>query len=39
MAEFRGAQRLVAVNIERMIELPAAMLLQLEFRNYSPDLP
>jgi len=38
MAEFKGAQRLVAVDIERIIELPQATRLQFEFRNYSPNL-
>jgi len=38
ITEFKGAQRLVVVDIERVIELPSAVLLRLEFRNYSPDL-
>jgi uncharacterized protein len=39
MAEFEGAQRLIAFKIERTIELPQATLLRLEFQSYSPTLP
>ncbi len=38
IAEFPGARRLVAIDIERILELPQATLLKFEFRNYSPDL-
>jgi predicted pyridoxine 5'-phosphate oxidase superfamily flavin-nucleotide-binding protein len=37
-AEFPGARRLVAFEIERVLELPRAMLLKFEFRGYSPHL-
>jgi len=37
-AEFKGAQRLVAFDIERIIELPQATLLQFGFQSYSPYL-
>ena len=38
MTDFPGAQRMVALDIERILELPQATLLQFEFRNYSPNL-
>jgi len=38
LADFPGAQRLVAVDIERIIELPQVTRLQFEFRSYSPYL-
>jgi hypothetical protein len=37
--KFEGAQRLVEFNIERVIELPQAMLLRFAFESYSPFLP
>jgi predicted pyridoxine 5'-phosphate oxidase superfamily flavin-nucleotide-binding protein len=39
MNRFEGAQRLVEFDIERVIELPEAMLLRFEFQSYSPLLP
>jgi len=39
MAGFEGAQRLIAFEIERIIELPQATLLRFEFQGYSPALP
>jgi uncharacterized protein len=38
IADFPGARRLVAIDVERILELPQATLLKFEFRNYSPDL-
>jgi len=38
VAEFPGAQRLVALEIERVIELPQVTRLEFEFRSYSPHL-
>ena len=38
IAEFPGAQRLVALDIERVIELPQVTRLEFEFRSYSPHL-
>ena len=38
IADFPGAQRLVAVDIERVLELPQVTRLQFEFRGYSPHL-
>jgi uncharacterized protein len=38
MAQFEKAQRLVAFEIERVIELPQATLLRFEFQSYSPVL-
>jgi predicted pyridoxine 5'-phosphate oxidase superfamily flavin-nucleotide-binding protein len=37
-AQFERAQRLVAFEIERVIELPQATLLRFEFQSYSPVL-
>jgi predicted pyridoxine 5'-phosphate oxidase superfamily flavin-nucleotide-binding protein len=39
MLGFTGAQRLLAFDIERVIELPQATRLQFDFRGYSPTLP
>jgi uncharacterized protein len=39
MKEFTGAQRLLAFDIERVIELPQATRLQFDFQDYSPTLP
>jgi predicted pyridoxine 5'-phosphate oxidase superfamily flavin-nucleotide-binding protein len=39
MKQFEGAQRLVEFDIERVIELPEAMLLRFDFQSYSPVLP
>jgi len=38
IAEFPGARRLVALDIERVIELPQVTRLEFEFRSYSPHL-
>jgi predicted pyridoxine 5'-phosphate oxidase superfamily flavin-nucleotide-binding protein len=38
IAEFRGARRLVSVDIEKIVELSPGMLLQFEFKGYSPSL-
>jgi predicted pyridoxine 5'-phosphate oxidase superfamily flavin-nucleotide-binding protein len=38
IAEFRGAQRLVGVDIERVVELSPGTLLDFEFKGYSPSL-
>ncbi|MBZ5573930.1 MAG: pyridoxamine 5'-phosphate oxidase family protein [Acidobacteriia bacterium] len=38
IAEFPGARRLVALEIERVLELPQATLLEFEFQSYSPHL-
>ena len=38
LADFPGAQRLVAVDIERVIELPQVTRLEFTFRGYSPHL-
>jgi uncharacterized protein len=38
IAEFPGAQRLVAVDIERVIELPQVTRLEFAFQSYSPHL-
>ena len=37
-AEFPGARRLVAFEIERVLVLPQATLLEFEFQGYSPHL-
>jgi predicted pyridoxine 5'-phosphate oxidase superfamily flavin-nucleotide-binding protein len=39
MKHFEGAQRLVEFEIERVIDLPEATRLRLEFESYSPFLP
>lgn len=39
LAEFPGAQRLVAFDIERVVELTEATPLRFRFTGYSPDLP
>lgn len=39
LAEFPGAQRLVAFDIEKVVELPEATHLRFRFTGYSPDLP
>ena len=38
LAEFADAQRLVIVEVERVIELPQVTRLEFEFRGYSPHL-
>lgn len=38
IAEFRGARRLVTIDIEKIVELSPGMLLQFEFKGYSPYL-
>ena len=38
LASFPGAQRLVTIDVERIIELPQATRLRFEFRGYSPHL-
>ena len=37
-AEFPGARRLVAFEVERLLELPGATALTFEFRSFSPHL-
>lgn len=37
--DFHGAQRLIEFEVERVVELPQATLLHLEFRSYAADLP
>ena len=39
MAQFAGAQRLLAFDVERVIELPQATRLRFDFQSYSPNLP
>ena len=39
LTEFAGAQRLLAFEIERVIELPQATRLLFDFQGYSPTLP
>jgi predicted pyridoxine 5'-phosphate oxidase superfamily flavin-nucleotide-binding protein len=39
LAEFPGAQRLVAFDIEKIIQLAEATHLRFRFAGYSPDLP
>jgi predicted pyridoxine 5'-phosphate oxidase superfamily flavin-nucleotide-binding protein len=36
---FKGAQRLIEFDIERVVELPQAIPLRFEFQDYSPVLP
>lgn len=38
-AQFKGAQRLVEFDIERVIELPQATELRFDLQSYSPHLP
>jgi len=38
MREFSGAERLLEIDIERVIELPVATRLRFEFQSYSPNL-
>ncbi len=38
IAEFRAARRLVSIDIEKAVELLPGMLLQFEFKGYSPHL-
>ena len=38
IAEFQGARRLVGIDIEKIVELSPGMLLEFEFRGYSPYL-
>jgi predicted pyridoxine 5'-phosphate oxidase superfamily flavin-nucleotide-binding protein len=38
IAEFPGARRLVSIDIEKTVELSPGMLLQFEFKGYSPSL-
>jgi uncharacterized protein len=38
LAEFRAARRLVGIDIEKIVELSPGMLLQFEFKGYSPYL-
>jgi uncharacterized protein len=38
IAEFRGARRLVSIDIEKIVELSPGILLQFEFKGYSPYL-
>ncbi len=39
VGQFKGAQRLIEFEVERVIELPNAILLRFEFGDYSPWLP
>ena len=39
LTEFTGAQRLLAFDIERIVELPQATRLRFNFQGYSPTLP
>ena len=38
IAKFRGARRLVSIDIEEIVELSPGMLLEFEFKGYSPHL-
>lgn len=38
IAEFRGARRLVSIDVEQIVELSPGMLLAFEFKGYSPYL-
>lgn len=38
ITEFRGARRLVSIEVEKTVELSPGMLLQFEFKGYSPYL-
>jgi predicted pyridoxine 5'-phosphate oxidase superfamily flavin-nucleotide-binding protein len=38
IAEFPGARRLVGIDVEKIVELSPGMLLQFEFKGYSPNL-
>jgi uncharacterized protein len=38
IAEFPGARRLVGVDVEKIVELSPGMLLEFEFKGYSPSL-
>jgi uncharacterized protein len=38
IAGFPGARRLVSIDVEKVVELSPGMLLQFDFKGYSPNL-